>query len=181
MERQVAVQAATLEWGLREAYASPTAAGRALQELVAREGAERAAEVVRRSPERLGRLHGLGLGGLHSAGRKDALDATARVAGELRRAAGWHRQLAATGPATAAAVSRAAAASSQVERIAAALGRLPAARSLEAEMLGAIKVLGERLTARLAPPLVAAKLIRQALRAARELLLGRDDGMPLGR
>lgn len=42
-------------------------------------------------------------------------------------------------------------------------------------------MLGERLTTRLAPPVVAAKLIRQALRAARELLLGRDDGMSLGR
>jgi hypothetical protein len=181
MERQAAVQPATLEWGLRQAYASPAGAGRALRELVAREGAERAAEVVRRSPERLGRLRGLGVGSLHSAGRKDALAATTRVAGELRRAAGWQRQLARTGPATAAAVSRAAAASGQGERIAAALGRLPAARSLEADMLRAVKVLGERLTARLAPPVVAAKLIRQALREARELLLGRDDGMSLGR
>jgi Relaxase/Mobilisation nuclease domain len=181
MERQAAVQPAALEWGLRSAYTSPAAAGKALRELVAREGAGRAAEVVRQSPEQLGRLRGLGLGNLHSGGRKDALAATAGIAGELRRAAGWQRQLAATGPATAAAVSRAAAASGQRERIAAALGRLPAARSLEADMLRAVKVLGERLTARLAPPVVAAKLIRQALRAARDLLLGRDDGMSLGR
>ena len=181
MEQQAAVRPATLEWGLREAYASPAAAGKALRELVARKGAEHAVEVVRWAPERLGRLRGLGVGSLHSAGRKRALAAAARVAGELQRALGWQLQLAATGPATAAAVSRAAAASGRGERITAALRRLPAAGSLEADMLRAVKVLGEPLTARLAPPVVAAKLIHQALRAARELLRGRDHGPSLGR
>jgi hypothetical protein len=181
MEQQAAVRPATLEWGLREAYASPAAAGKALRELVAREGAEHAVEVVRWAPERLGRLRGLGVGSLQSAGRKHALAAAARVAGELQRALGWKLQLAATGPATAAAVSKAAAASGRGERITAALRRLPAAGSLEADMLRAVKVLGEPLTARLAPPVVAAKLIHQALRAARELLRGRDHGPSLGR
>jgi Relaxase/Mobilisation nuclease domain len=181
MEQMAAVRPATLDWWLREAYASPAAAGKALEKLVDREGPGRAAKVLERSAGQLGRLRGMGLGSLHSAGRRGALVATAHLAGELRRAAGWQERLAAERPAAAAAISRGAAAKGQVERVSAALRQLPPSRSLEAEMVRAVEVLGKRLTARLAPQAVAARLIGHVIRAARELLLGRDDEMSLGR
>jgi len=45
----------------------------------------------------------------------------------------------------------------------------------------AVEVLGKRLTERLAPQALAASFIGRALRAARDLLRGRDDGMSMGR
>jgi len=171
------VRPARLDWWVREAYASPAAAGRALQELLAREGPGRAAEILERSPARLGRLRGVGLGNVQSAGRRDALAATGHLAGELRKVAGCQERLAAQRLAVAAAVSHGAAAKDQAERVAAALRRLPPSRSFEADMLRAVEVLGERL----APQAMAARLIGRAIRAARDLLLGRDDGLSLGR
>jgi hypothetical protein len=48
-------------------------------------------------------------------------------------------------------------------------------------MVRAAGILGERLTARLAPAALAGKLVRRALRAALELARGRDGDRSLGR
>jgi hypothetical protein len=48
-------------------------------------------------------------------------------------------------------------------------------------MVRAAGVLGERLTRRLAPAAVAETLVRRALRAALNLVRGRDEDRSLGR
>jgi hypothetical protein len=68
-----------------------------------------------------------------------------------------------------------------VERVSHALSRLPHHSRLEADMVRAAGVLGERLTRRLAPAALAGTLVWRALRAALDLARGRDDDLSLGR
>ncbi len=84
---------AALDRGLRTAYEEPKAAGKKLEELIAGEGALRAAEVLERSPVRLGELRGVGLGGLRSAARREAVSGAAELGRELREAAARQARL----------------------------------------------------------------------------------------
>ncbi len=179
-ERLAGVQPAAFAWGLRAAYGSPDAAGRALAELVAREGGLRAAEILERSPERLGRLRGVGVGGLRNAARREALAGAAWLGRELRTAAEWEARLAEEAPVVAAARTRGEAARGELRQISAAMGRLPQARSLEAEMVRAAEVLGPRRTARLAPAGRAEGLLRRALRTVLDRVRGRGDDLSPG-
>ncbi len=179
-ERLAGVQPAALAWGLRAAYGSPDAAGRALAELMAREGGLRAAEILERSPERLGRLRGVGVGSLRNAARREALAGAAWLGRELRVAAEWEARLAEEAPAAAAARTRGEAARGELRQISAAMGRLPRTRSLEAEMVRAAEVLGPRRTARLAPAGRAEGLLRRALRTVLDRVRGRGDDLSPG-
>jgi Relaxase/Mobilisation nuclease domain len=180
-ERLATVAPAALDRGLRTVYDEPEAAGRKLEDLMAREGTLRAAEVLERSPERLGELRGVGLGGLRSAARREAIAGAGEIGRELRAAAARQARLGEGEPAAAAAAARAKTAKGKVRRLSRSLGQLPPWRRLEADMVRAAGVLGEQLTARLAPATMAGKLVRRALRAALELARGRDDDRSLGR
>jgi hypothetical protein len=179
-ERLAGVQPAALAWGLQAAYGSPDAAGLALAELMAREGGLRAAEILERSPERLGRLRGVGVGGLRNAARREALAGAAWLGRELRTAAEWEARLAEEAPAAAAARTRGEAARGELRQISAAMGLLPRARSLEAEMVRAAEVLGPRRTARLAPAGRAEGLLRRALRTVLNRVRGRGEDLSPG-
>jgi hypothetical protein len=180
-EQLAAVAPAALDRGLRSIYEAPEAAGKKLEELVARGGALRAAEVLERSPERLGELRGVGLGALRSAARREAVSAAGELGRELRQAAARQARLGEGEPAAAAAAVQAKTAKERVRRLSRSLGQLPPRRRLEADMVRAAGVLGERLTRRLAPAALAGTLVRRALRAALELARGPDDDRSPGR
>jgi predicted amino acid dehydrogenase len=126
-------------------------------------------------------LQGVRLGGLRSAGRREALSAAASLAHELRQSADRQVTLSAGEPASAAAAARVDVACDQVDRLSHALSRLPHRSRIEADMVGAAGVLGEGLTRRLAPAALAETLVRCALRAALDLVRGRDEDRSLGR
>lgn len=180
-ERLATVAPAALDRSLRTVYEEPEAAGRKLEDLLAREGTLRAAEVLERSPERLGELRGVGLGGLRSAARREAMAGAVEIGRELRAAAARQARLGEGELAAAAAAVRAKTAKGKVRRLSRSLGQMPPWRRLEADMVRAAGVLGEQLTARLAPATMAGKLVRRALRTALELARGRDDNRSLGR
>jgi Relaxase/Mobilisation nuclease domain len=180
-ERRVAVPWPAVEGGLRRIYQAPEAAGRALEDLVKREGALSAAKALEQTPEQLGALRGVGVGILRSAARREAQAGAAELGQEFRTSAARQARLAEGAPAAAEAARWVKMAREQVHRLSAAISRLPSRYRLEADMVRAAGVLGKRLTSRLAPPAVADKLIWRAIRAARELLRGRDDDRSLGR
>jgi hypothetical protein len=173
--REVPVSRSTFDWGLRAAYEEPETAGARLMDLLAREGALRAGHVLHRSPERLGRLRGVSIGGWRSAARRDALAAAAGLGQELQAAAVRQERFAAGEPAATAAKTRKEKARQKLGRLVRALGQLTDGLHLENDMIRAAAVLGARLTLRLAPAALAEKLVRGALRAALDLARERDD------
>ncbi|HVT18818.1 MAG TPA: relaxase/mobilization nuclease domain-containing protein, partial [Thermoanaerobaculia bacterium] len=179
--REVPVSRSAFDWGLRVAYEDPETAGARLMDLLAREDALRAGHVLQRSPERLGRLRGVSIGGWHSAARRDSLAAAAYLGQELEAAAVRQQRFAAGEPAAAAAKTRKDKAGQKVGRLMRALGQLSNGLHLENDMVRAAAVLGARLTLRLAPAALAEKLVQGALRAALDLARGRDDDRSLGR
>ncbi len=158
-----------------EVYGRPDEAGRRLEELIARQGAAGAAAVVTASPESLGALRGVGVGGWQSAARRTARNAAGHLAAELRAMADRLEQAAAGEPARAAAAARVEASRDQVKRLARALGRLPHREQLERDLVRAAEVLGGRLTALLAPARLAGMIAGRVARAAAALARGRDD------
>jgi hypothetical protein len=157
-------------------YVRPEEARRQLHDLVAGQGLERAAAAVEGSPELLGQLRGLGVGGLRSPERRSALAAAGRLSAELRAVAARGERLAAAGdPMAAPAARQLEQAGAQLRRLARAFGRLPDRQQLEKEMVGAAVILGERLTARLAPAALAKVILGRAARVVRDLVRGRDD------
>jgi hypothetical protein len=179
--RELPVSRSALDWGLRVAYEAPETAGARLMDLLAREGALPTGHVLQRSPERLGRLRGVSIGGWRSTARLEALAAAAGLGQELQAAAARQQRFAAGGPAAAAAKTRKEKARQKIGRLMRALGQLSNGLHLENDMVRAAAVLGARLTLRLAPAALAEKLVQGALRAALDLARGRDDDRSLGR
>jgi hypothetical protein len=180
-ERRAVVRPEAVAWGLRAAYGSPEAAGKALAALVAREGGMRAAEILEQSPDQLGRLRGLGVGSLCTAQRREALAGAGWLARELRTAAEWEKRLSAGAPSADAARLRGELAQQQLQQLTTATSRLPHARTLEAEMVRAAGVLGPRMTARLVPAVRAEGLLRRALHQVLDRMISRAQNLYLGR
>ncbi len=156
---------------LERAYSNPASAWRRLSEAINQDGFERAGERLLRSPESFGRLRGLGVGGVQTNARDEALRSAAGI-GEALRSVGQQQATASTLRARPD-VARLPFLEDRARTVSQHITALPAIGGLEREIHQVARNLGPRVLARL-PTNVVHQLGVIAARFLRELARDRD-------
>jgi hypothetical protein len=153
-------------------YVSPAAAAERLDVLVRTRGYEHAAQVLERRPGELGPLRGIGLAGIQSAARQDALRGATYLARDLRDLGALRSRLVADQPRLAAAARVFSATEPRADAVSEALRWLPGTREIHRDLVRAAHALGDRLLGRLVSQ-AGLLLIHRAVSVVRSLT--RDD------